>query len=310
LSAGVLISFILYVERFFDPIRELAQRYNTFQATMASSERVFSLLDTAPDLADAPDAVDIGPDYRTRRFRARGLPLQGQRASAGNVSIHAAPGQRIALVGETGAGKSTVIRLLARFFDVTGGAVMIDGHDVRRVTLASLRSQMGIVLQDPFLFSATIADNIRYGRLDADDDAVIAAAQAVGAHDFIMALPAGYATRVEENGGNFSAGQRQILAFARALLTDPRILILDEATSSVDTATEQIIQHAMDTLMAGRTSFVIAHRLSTIVNADQIIVMERGRIIERGNHQELLAKQGYYYQLYTMQWQRQEQAIQ
>ena len=224
------------------------------------------------------------------------------------MSIHAAPGQRIALVGETGAGKSTVIRLLARFFDVTGGAVMIDGQDVRRVTLASLRSQMGIVLQDPFLFSATIADNIRYGRLEATDEAVIAAATAVGAHDFIMALPEGYATRVEENGGNFSAGQRQILAFARALLADPRILILDEATSSVDTATEQIIQHAMDTLMAGRTSFVIAHRLSTIVNADQIVVMERGRIIERGSHQELLAKQGYYYQLYTMQWQRNAQA--
>jgi ATP-binding cassette subfamily B multidrug efflux pump len=271
LSAGVLISFILYVERFFDPIRELAQRYNTFQATMASSERVFSLLDTPSDLADAPDAVDIGPVTGRVDFERVAFRYKDNEPVLEDVSIHAAPGQRIALVGETGAGKSTVIRLLARFFDVTGGAVTVDGHDVRRVTLASLRSQMGIVLQDPFLFSATIADNIRYGRLEATDEAVIAAATAVGAHDFIMALPEGYDTRVEENGGNFSAGQRQILAFARALLADPRILILDEATSSVDTATEQIIQHAMDTLMAGRTSFVIAHRLSTIVNADQIV---------------------------------------
>jgi len=222
-----------------------------------------------------------------------------------DITIHAEPGQRIALVGETGAGKSTVIRLLARFFDVTDGAVLVDGHDVRRVTLASLRSQMGIVLQDPFLFSATIADNIRYGRLDATDEEVMAAAKAVGAHDFIMALPEGYATRVEENGSNLSAGQRQILAFARALIANPRILILDEATSNVDTATEQIIQRAMDTLMAGRTSFVIAHRLSTIVNADRIIVMERGRIVEQGSHQELLARRGHYYRLYTMQWQRQ-----
>lgn len=307
LSAGVLVAFVLYVERFFDPIRELAQRYNTFQATMASSERVFSLLDTPPDLADAPDAVDIGPIAGRVDFEHVSFRYKDNEPVLEDITIHAEPGQRIALVGETGAGKSTVIRLLARFFDVTDGAVLVDGHDVRRVTLASLRSQMGIVLQDPFLFSATIAENIRYGRPDATDEEVITAAKAVGAHDFIMALPEGYATRVEENGSNLSAGQRQILAFARALIANPRILILDEATSNVDTATEQIIQRAMDTLMAGRTSFVIAHRLSTIVNADCIIVMERGRIVEQGSHQELLARRGYYYQLYTMQWQRKRQ---
>jgi ATP-binding cassette subfamily B protein/subfamily B ATP-binding cassette protein MsbA len=180
--------------------------------------------------------------------------------------------------------------------------VLVDGHDVRWVTLHSLRSQMGIVLQDPFLFGGTIADNIRYGLLAATDEEVVAAARAVGAHDFIMHFPDGYQTKVEENGGNLSAGQRQIISFARALLADPRILILDEATSSVDTATEKVIQHALDTLMAGRTSFVIAHRLSTIVNADQIVVMDRGRIVEQGTHAELLARRGRYYRLYTMQW--------
>ena len=302
LTAGTLVAFVLYVDRFFEPIRELAQRYNTFQATMTGCERVFALLDTEPDLQDAPNAYPLPPitgrvtlEGVTFRYKANTPVLQG-------IDLCAEPGERIALVGETGAGKSTVIRLLARFFDVSSGAIKIDGHDLRDVTMASLRSQLGIVLQDTFLFSGTIADNIRYGRLEASDEEVRAAAEAVGADSFIHQLPNGYETVVEENGSNFSVGQRQILSFARALLADPRILILDEATSSVDTATEQIIDAALERLMRGRTSFVIAHRLSTIVNAHKIVVMDRGRIVEMGNHEALLAQKGRYYNLYTMQW--------
>lgn len=302
LTAGTLVAFVLYVERFFEPIRELAQRYNTFQATMTGCERVFHLLDTQPDLQDAPDAKLLPPIRGRVDFENVKFWYKEDTPVLRGVTLHADPGERVALVGETGAGKSTVIRLLARFFDVTGGALTIDGHDIRQVTMASLRSQLGIVLQDTFLFSGPLIENIRYGRLDASDDEVMAAAKAVGAHDFIMKLPEGYQTEIEENGSNLSVGQRQILSFARALLADPRILILDEATSSVDTATEKIIDSALDHLMHGRTTFVIAHRLSTIVNADKIVVMDQGQIVEMGNHAELLAQRGRYFNLYTMQW--------
>jgi ATP-binding cassette, subfamily B, multidrug efflux pump len=302
LTAGTLVAFVLYVERFFEPIRELAQRYNVFQATMAASERVFGLLDTQPDIQDRPDAKPLPRIHGRVAFDNVTFGYDDHALILKEITLNAEPGERIALVGETGAGKSTLIRLLARFFEIGQGRLTIDGYDVRDVTRASLRAQLGIVLQDTFLFTGSIMENIRYGNLEASDEEVIAAAKAVGAHDFIVKLPEGYASEVGENGGNLSVGQRQILSFARALLANPRILILDEATSSVDTATEKIIQHAMDTLMANRTSFVIAHRLSTIVNADQIVVLDNGRIVERGAHAELLAQKGRYYNLYTMQW--------
>jgi ATP-binding cassette subfamily B multidrug efflux pump len=309
LTPGVLVAMMLYVDRFFDPIRDLTQRYNTLQATMASGERIIELLDTQPAILEAPDAVDLPPidghvvvDHVTFGYGTDVTVLH-------DINLDVAPGQTVAFVGETGAGKSSLVALLSRFYDVRQGHITIDGFDVRQVTRDSLRRQMGVVLQATFLFSGTIRDNILFGRLNATDEEVVEAARTVGADEFIARLPGAYDTQVGEGGAALSVGQRQLLSFARALLANPRILILDEATSSIDTHTEQIIQRALEKLLKGRTAFVIAHRLSTITRADQIVVIHDGRIVERGTHQELLAKRGMYFDLYTMSFRREQQAL-
>jgi len=326
ITAGVLVAFVLYIERFFGPIRDLSRRFDTLQATMAGGERLLALLDTPVEVQDAPDALELGTiqgavsfdnvsfyydddpvddpspsgdDVPTDVIMNASSSAQGENLLVlDNINLDVQPGETVAFVGETGAGKTTIIKLLSRFHDPTSGCVRVDGHDLRTVTQASLRSQMGIVLQDPFLFNGTVKENILFGRLDATDEEVITATKAVGAHEFITALKNGYDSPVEEGGVLLSVGQRQLISFARALLADPRILILDEATSSVDTQTEQIIQLALARLFEGRTSFVIAHRLSTITNADRIVVIHDGRIVEQGRHEELLEKRGLYYELY------------
>jgi len=305
-SVVVIVSFLAYVRHFYDPIRQLANLYARLQEALAGAERIFDLLDTEPEIVSAPDAIELPPIEGHVVFDHVHFAYKGDEQVLQDINLEALPGQTVALVGPTGAGKTTVVNLLARFYDVDQGAVRIDGYDVRQVTPESLRQQMGIVLQDTFLFSGTVIDNIRYGRLDADDEEVIAAARLANADQFITRLPEGYQTQLGERGRNLSQGQRQLIAIARAVLADPRVLILDEATSSVDTRTELLIQHALDELLKGRTSFVIAHRLSTIRNADQVLTINDGRIIERGTHEELLAARGMYYELYTSQFRRRE----
>jgi ATP-binding cassette subfamily B protein/subfamily B ATP-binding cassette protein MsbA len=299
ITAGVLIAFVLYIDRLFDPIRDLSRRFDTLQSTMAGGERILELLNTPVEVRDAEGACEMGAILGDVRFEDVSFHYSDDPALVlDGIDLDICAGETVALVGETGAGKTTIVKLLTRFHDPTSGSIRVDGVDLMTVTQGSLRKQMGMVLQDPFLFNGSVKENILFGRLDARHEDVIAAAQAVGAHDFIVRLKNGYDTSVEEGGATLSVGQRQLISFARALLADPRILILDEATSSVDTQTEQIIQKALATLLKGRTSFVIAHRLSTITNADKIIVIHDGKIIEQGKHTDLLANQGMYYELY------------
>jgi ABC-type multidrug transport system fused ATPase/permease subunit len=297
-TIGVLATFVFYLQSFFDPIQSLSQLYTTYQAGMAALDKIFELLDEEPDVADKAGAEELPRVRGEIRFDDVTFSYGGDALALDHVSLDVPPGQTLALVGATGAGKSTLAKLVARFYDPDEGRVLIDGHDLRDVTERSLRSQLGIVPQESFLFSGTIRDNIAFGRPDATEEDVRAAAQAVGAHDFIERLPDGYDTEVGERGGHLSAGQRQLVAFARAAAADPRILILDEATSNVDVRTESQIERGLRRLLAGRTAIVIAHRLSTIRSAGRIVVLDHGGIAEQGTHAELLEAGGAYARLY------------
>ena len=300
----MIIAFIGYVQRFTQPIQGISILWTNIQSAIAGGERIFSMLDTQPDLQDAPDSKPMPPIRGQVEFKDVTAGYKAGLDVLNGINFTADPGKTIAIVGPTGAGKTTMINLIPRFLDVNDGVVLIDDIDVRTVTQKSLREQIGLVLQDTFLFSTTIMENIRFGRPDATDEEVQAAAQLAHADTFIERLPDGYQTVLGERGSGLSQGQRQLIAIARAALAHPKILILDEATSSVDTRTERLIQQALEGLLQGRTSFVIAHRLSTIRNADLVLVLDQGNIVECGKHDELLAQKGFYYDLYMSQFRR------
>lgn len=302
-GVGTFVAFSTYLSMFWGPVRNLASYYNKLVTNISAAERIFDILDTPAEVADRKGAAELPKIEGRVRFEevSFAYPDEPERFVLHNVNFDIQPGETIALVGPTGAGKSTIVNLVSRFYNATKGRVLIDEHDIQNVTIHSLRKQMGVMTQENYLFSGTIKDNIRYGRLNATDNEVIAAAKAVHAHEFIMNLEHGYDTEISERGARLSIGQRQLLAFARTMVSDPEILILDEATSSIDTHTEILVQQGIESLLQGRTSFIIAHRLSTIKNADRIFVIDEGGILEQGSHEELINKKGAYYQLYQAQ---------
>lgn len=300
-SLGTFLAFGTYINMFWQPINNLSNFYNQLVTNIAGAERIFEILDTEPEVADAADVTEMSEIKGNVRFEHVSFAYDEDSRVLDDINFDIKPGETIALVGATGSGKSTIVNLISRFYDVQEGKVLIDGIDVKKVSIESLRRQMGIMTQDNFLFSGTIKENIRYGKLDASDEEIVAAAKAVGAHDFIMKLEKGYDTELAERGGGLSIGQKQLLAFARTMVSMPKILILDEATSSIDTRTELLVQKGIESLLKGRTSFVIAHRLSTIQEADRIFVIDDGHIVEQGSAKELMERKGAYYKLYMAQ---------
>jgi ATP-binding cassette subfamily B multidrug efflux pump len=305
-SVGIIATFISYGQNFIQPLRQLANMYNSIQAALAGAERVFEIIDTPSEIDDAPNAVPLDSLRGNVHFEQVNFGYRPDAPVIKDMSLEAKAGEILALVGPTGAGKTTIINLLTRFYEINSGKITIDGKDIRDIKKADLRRKLGLVLQDTFLFSGSVMENIRYGRLEATDEQVIQAAKMADADHFIRQLPQGYQTQLSERASNLSQGQRQLLAIARAILADPGILILDEATSSVDTRTEARIQKALLRLMQGRTSFVIAHRLSTIRDADHVLVINNGEIVEQGTHQQLLDRQGFYHHLYICQFKGQQ----